>query len=484
MAKFRAAATVADGQAWRRREKIAKPPVFAPGWYYRGADFLAILAIPLTGSLLRQTTENLTRNLCFWTLLAVLAVLLIESHGGYRPGPLPGQVQPARLAIYCFLATSFAMLAAAVLLGHPHVLTRRWTEGDLILTPWLIGAARGVAGGRLAALRGAGEVPGPLVICHQDDPPDLAAALPRHQLPGRIAGVFRLAAAPGTAASGNWPEIPDAAALLAAVAERHIQDVIFIHHPALDRFADAAHQALLSDLLAYPVRIWLAFDLHPNLPCLFGEDAYKIVPLAAGELVNSHNLTKRVFDLVLGAALLALTAPVLMVTACLVRASGPGPVIFRQTRTGAQGRQFTVLKFRTMAYEPAQPFAQARPGDPRITKIGRFLRQTSLDELLQLVNVIKGDMSLVGPRPHAPETEVGGITFENAVQLYRLRHRVKPGITGLAQIRGERGATPELQMLERRLASDLEYIRSWSPWLDLSILLRTLKVVFARTNAC
>ena len=136
-----------------------------------------------------------------------------------------------------------------------------------------------------------------------------------------------------------------------------------------------------------------------------------------------------------------------------------------------------------MAHDPHRPFAQATRHDARVTRIGRFLRRTSLDELLQLFNVIRGNMSLVGPRPHAPETQVEGINFENAVRLYRLRHRVKPGMTGLAQIRGQRGETRAIDALEQRLASDLEYIQSWSLWLDISILLQTLPVVVAQTNA-
>ena len=201
------------------------------------------------------------------------------------------------------------------------------------------------------------------------------------------------------------------------------------------------------------------------------------------DLVSSVNFTKRAFDLAGSIVLLLLFSPLLLLSACLVKASGPGPVIFRQTRIGAHGRQFDVLKFRIMAHDPHRPVTQATRNDARITKIGRSLRRSSLDELLQLFNVIRGNMSLVGPRPHAPETQVEGINFENAVRLYRLRHRVKPGITGLAQIRGQRGETPAVRMLEQRLASDLEYIRSWSLWLDISIILQTLPVVLAQTNA-
>jgi lipopolysaccharide/colanic/teichoic acid biosynthesis glycosyltransferase len=136
-----------------------------------------------------------------------------------------------------------------------------------------------------------------------------------------------------------------------------------------------------------------------------------------------------------------------------------------------------------MNQTPGAPFAQAVPRDSRVTRIGRFLRRTSLDELLQLVNVIRGEMSLVGPRPHAPETQVQGVDFEQAVRFYQLRHRVKPGMTGLAQIRGQRGETRHLETLQSRIASDLEYIDSWSIWLDITILLRTLPTIYKQRNA-
>jgi lipopolysaccharide/colanic/teichoic acid biosynthesis glycosyltransferase len=206
------------------------------------------------------------------------------------------------------------------------------------------------------------------------------------------------------------------------------------------------------------------------------------MPLA-GEFVSSLNPTKRVFDVLAASLLLLALAPLLLIAAALVKASGDGPVIFRQSRIGAQGRIFIVLKFRTMVFAPGAPFAQAECYDTRVTRIGRFLRRSSLDELLQLINVIKGEMSLVGPRPHAPETAVEGVRFEDAVRLYRLRHRVKPGMTGLAQIRGQRGATPHVTTLEQRLASDLEYIHSWSLWLDVLILLRTIPAIVRPQNA-
>jgi lipopolysaccharide/colanic/teichoic acid biosynthesis glycosyltransferase len=210
---------------------------------------------------------------------------------------------------------------------------------------------------------------------------------------------------------------------------------------------------------------------------------YRLVPIVTDKFLNANNGIKRVFDVAAASLSLAVAAPLLMMCAVTIRASSPGPIIFRQLRTGALGRQFNVLKFRTMTHDPDRVFKQACPHDPRMTRIGRWLRRTSLDELPQLLNVIRGDMSLVGPRPHAPETQVEGMSFESALKLYQIRHRVKPGITGLAQIRGLRGATPALKNLEQRVASDLEYIQSWSIWLDLSILARTLPAVVRQTNA-
>jgi putative colanic acid biosynthesis UDP-glucose lipid carrier transferase len=150
-------------------------------------------------------------------------------------------------------------------------------------------------------------------------------------------------------------------------------------------------------------------------------------------------------------------------------------VIFRQTRYGANGEPIVVLKFRTMyVNEESGEVRQATRGDPRVTRIGRFLRKTSFDELPQLFNVLKGDMSLVGPRPHAVEhNEI----YRKVIARYMVRHKVKPGITGLAQVRGWRGETATMDKMAARVECDLEYINNWSLTLDVTIMLRTLKLV-------
>ncbi len=486
MAELHPAAGIDHVKPHSNQLRIVKLPEPSVGILFRLADFISILAVPLAGSLIRQSTENLQRNLCFWTLLSLTTVILIASHGGYRANQPKALRKQTGLAINCFLATSIAMLSMSILLGHSHILARRWTVADLIVTPFILGCVRATLTNVLAEGNTYTPASGPLVICYDLCPGDLTRALSEQQIPSQISGILRLSGRHSPGKTSSWPELPDIQTLLKTIRMKNIQDVVFVHHPELDVLATTLRQELLSELLAYPARIWLAFDVASNLPDVLRDSSgsCKIVPIVTDNLVTSLNLTKRAFDLAGSVIFLFLFAPVLLISACLVRASGPGPVIFRQIRTGAHGQQFTVLKFRTMAYDPFRPFAQAKQNDPRVTKIGRFLRRSSLDELLQLFNVLKGDMSLVGPRPHAPETQVEGINFENAVRLYRLRHRVKPGITGLAQIRGQRGETSAINMLEQRLASDLEYIQSWSLWLDISIMLQTLPMMIAKTNAC
>jgi exopolysaccharide biosynthesis polyprenyl glycosylphosphotransferase len=326
---------------------------------------------------------------------------------------------------------------------------------------------------------------GPVIICYDHCKASIRQALLEHQMGTQISGILYLAL-PASRPHAIARELPDIPSLLATIQSQSIQNVIFIHHPALDAIPAADRQDILSELLSFPIRIWLAFNIENELPDLLKSRSgnYRLVPLVTDQLITSQSFTKRMFDLTAGSILLMASLPFIMLAAILVWISGPGPVIYRQTRIGAHGHRFTMLKFRTMRHDPAAAFQQAARHDPRITRIGRFLRKTSLDEILQLINVLKGDMSLIGPRPHAPETRVEGLSFENAVKFYRLRHRVKPGVTGLAQIRGQRGETPAVQALEQRLASDLEYIETWSPWLDIWILLRTIPAVLRQTNAC
>ncbi|WP_316365171.1 undecaprenyl-phosphate glucose phosphotransferase [Candidatus Thiodiazotropha sp. CDECU1] len=198
-----------------------------------------------------------------------------------------------------------------------------------------------------------------------------------------------------------------------------------------------------------------------------------ILTLSETPLIGSHLLIKTIEDRVLAFLMMILVSPIMLITAIMIKAESPGPVFFRQVRTGWDGRNFNIWKFRSMQLHREEDgvVKQATREDPRVTRIGRFIRRTSIDELPQLFNVLAGQMSLVGPRPHALQHN---LEYSQRIEAYLARHRIKPGITGLAQIRGLRGETKDLKQMETRVKYDLEYINNWSLWLDLSILVRTV----------
>ena len=196
-------------------------------------------------------------------------------------------------------------------------------------------------------------------------------------------------------------------------------------------------------------------------------------------------IAKWVEDQILGWSVLLLTAPLMAVIAILIKWDSPGPVFFRQERYGFNNRVIKVLKFRTMHVEAEDRSGARRTveNDPRVTRIGHVLRRLSLDELPQIFNVLKGEMSFVGPRPHAVAMRVGDHLYHDVVAEYAQRHRVKPGVTGWAQINGLRGEVDSLEKGHARVQYDLYYIERWSLWFDLKILLLTLPAVVSRRNA-
>jgi putative colanic acid biosysnthesis UDP-glucose lipid carrier transferase len=185
---------------------------------------------------------------------------------------------------------------------------------------------------------------------------------------------------------------------------------------------------------------------------------------------------KRIFDIIFSSVVLAIIAIPLVIIAISIRLTSPGPVLFKQRRYGFRGEEIIVWKFRSMTVcEDAENVVQAKKNDPRVTKLGSFLRRMSLDELPQFINVLQGRMSVVGPRPHAVAHNE---FYRGQVKGYMLRHKVKPGITGLAQVNGYRGETDTLPKMEGRIQYDLNYIRSWSLWLDIKIVLLTIIMGF------
>ena len=246
---------------------------------------------------------------------------------------------------------------------------------------------------------------------------------------------------------------------------------------ALPQAADRRTQQIAARLEHLPVNLHIVTHIASDL--VDGEGRHQVSSLGPVGLIDVKTkpllgwgrVVKAVEDRVLALLLLVVCAPVMLAAAAAIRLEGKGPILFRQRRSGRNGRVIEVMKFRTMrVLEDGATVPQATRNDPRVTTVGRFLRRTSIDELPQLLNVLKGDMSLVGPRPHALAHDQ---QFTEIIERYPSRQQVNPGITGLAQVEGWRGEIETAEMLVKRLEKDLEYVNTWSLWLDLRILART-----------
>ena len=206
-----------------------------------------------------------------------------------------------------------------------------------------------------------------------------------------------------------------------------------------------------------------------------------VVGICETPFTGTNELVKRISDIVLASVILVLISPILLALAIGVKLSSPGPVIFKQRRNGLDGEEIIVYKFRSMrAMDNGAVVKQAQRGDPRITPFGAFIRKTSLDELPQFINVLQGRMSIVGPRPHAVAHNE---EYRKLIKAYMVRHKVKPGITGWAQVNGLRGETETIEKMQQRVEYDLEYLRNWTLGLDLQIIVRTVRVMLFDRNA-
>ncbi len=268
---------------------------------------------------------------------------------------------------------------------------------------------------------------------------------------------------------------------LVADARAGFIDRIYISFPMRAEERIRGVLAKLADTTAsvYIVPDFFVFQmLHSRWTDIGGLPA---VSVFENPLYGVDGLAKRLFDLVVSTLLLVVLAVPMLVVAMAIKLTSRGPVFFRQRRYGLDGEEILVWKFRSMTVcENGDNVAQATKHDSRVTPLGAFIRRTSIDELPQIFNVLAGSMSLVGPRPHAAAHNE---QYRKMIQGYMLRHKVKPGITGLAQVRGWRGETDTLEKMQRRVECDHEYIREWSLSLDLKILFRTAFVVLSRQNA-
>ncbi|HEX2625229.1 MAG TPA: exopolysaccharide biosynthesis polyprenyl glycosylphosphotransferase [Sphingomicrobium sp.] len=267
---------------------------------------------------------------------------------------------------------------------------------------------------------------------------------------------------------------------LAAMARNGEVDQVFISMPDLERerlrsIVDGLSEVAVDISLIPPQAVAYYPDYRPNLL-----GSIPVLTLWQRPFRDINQFVKRGEDLIIGGLMLLFALPVIALTALAIRMTSKGPVFFVQPRVGFNNEVIDVIKFRSM-YADRSDFkglATTTADDDRVTPVGKIIRRLSIDELPQLFNVVRGDMSIVGPRPHATHMKVGDKFYVDAVRGYAARHRVKPGITGLAQVRGLRGEIRTLDRAEKRVLLDKEYIERWSVWLDLRIMFATVRAVF------
>jgi putative colanic acid biosynthesis UDP-glucose lipid carrier transferase len=268
---------------------------------------------------------------------------------------------------------------------------------------------------------------------------------------------------------------------VAAYVREHGIQMIFIslpmaQQPRIRKLLDDLHDTTASIYFLPDVYIFdlmqARFDNVGGVP---------VVAICESPFYGVDSVVKNISDFVLAFLILILLLPFMLCIALAVKLTSPGPAVFKQRRYGLNGEEIIVYKFRSMTVSEDGPnIVQAQKNDQRLTRIGAFLRRTSLDELPQFLNVLQGRMSLVGPRPHAvAHNEL----YRKLIKGYMLRHKVKPGITGWAQVNGLRGETEDLEKMQARIEFDLHYLQNWSIWLDLWIIVRTVWVVLRRDNA-
>ncbi|MCM8612682.1 undecaprenyl-phosphate glucose phosphotransferase [Accumulibacter sp.] len=308
----------------------------------------------------------------------------------------------------------------------------------------------------------------------------LAAEIDRHPLLGiRMLGYFDDRSADrldvdAQLIKGDFGEV-------AEFARRNAIEIIYL---AVPMASQPRIVSLLDSLTDTTASVYFVPDVFVTELVQARMDAVGRVPVLAvcdTPFTGLNGTIKRAADIVLSLLILTLIAPLLLLVATMVRLDSPGSVIFRQRRYGLDGKEIIVYKFRSMSVcEDGPLVAQACRGDSRVTRAGAILRKTSLDELPQFINVLQGRMSIVGPRPHAVAHNE---TYRKLIKGYMVRHKVKPGITGWAQVNGYRGETQTLDKMEGRVAYDLEYLRNWSLKLDLYIIFRTAALVFRDAGA-
>ena len=467
-----------EAQLGARAFSPGSSPLKMMGGALLAADVAVVVVTACLAHVLRHGLEAISPEVASATLLAaVLMVNVFHLSGSYKKRLIaPASVQIARvLQGWCVVFVSLLILA--YLTKTSEQFSRLW-----VIT-WGVAAAIGLtavrvwAAARLVRWRRTGKLARTVAVVDLDG---RGVALARRLLQGsagemHLVGVFsaRLPAVQDGRRSG----IED---LLGLARLFRIDEVIVA-------VSDAEHGDLDATMLklgTIPTNV----RLSPHVPTLavpprdasflFGQP---VLTVCSRPLGDWSRVAKRAEDLLISSVAMIFVAPVAALVALAIKIDSPGPVLFRQHRLGFNNNVITVFKFRSMTHRPRDDdVAQARRSDPRVTRVGRFLRRTSLDELPQLLNVLRGDMSLVGPRPHAL---AHNDQYAALIDGYLGRHRVQPGITGWAQVNGFRGETDTLDKMQRRVEHDLAYTDDWSLALDIKILVMTVFTTLLGRNA-
>ncbi|WP_439817418.1 undecaprenyl-phosphate glucose phosphotransferase [Zavarzinia sp. CC-PAN008] len=439
---------------------------------------LACLAIAGTGA------DRVAIGLPF--AAAILHFLLADRSGLYRTEVLFRKQPPLLGSLQAWVLTGLLVAVGQVWLGVIAPQHEAWLLPWALGTPAALISARYFLAGTLDGLARAGLFADRVVIVGAGDQGQrLAQHL--HETKG---GQVRLLGFVDDRASRipNRPQghaiLGDVDALVAMIRANQVDEVVI----ALPWTAENRIAQLVARLSDTPVHVRLAPDLAG-----FGQEARQAVTVGGVTMLKLLDrpisgwqaFLKAAEDRVLAGFGLLLLSPLLLLIMALIKLDSRGPVFFKQKRYGFNCELIEVWKFRTMYADMADADArqQTTRDDPRVTPIGRILRKSSLDELPQLLNVLNGTMSIVGPRPHAVATKAAGRVFEEVVDSYAARHKVKPGITGWAQVNGWRGETDTVEKIQRRVEHDLFYIENWSLWFDIKVIALTVVALFKNENA-
>ncbi len=457
---------------------LGRTPVLMLSLGAEGTDFLIVQIAALVANSALQHGSSMSVIGIFGANAVGFACYFSFRHGGmYEISAMRNEIYVIKAMFVRWSALCLLLTFSAMLLHHSGDRARLW-----LLLFYSIGLTGFCAGRFLFAwlvrnwFAHGNHVHGIGIIGSGELAQNLATVLTANAAGSKLAGLFANDR-PAEASS------PRGITELLELAGQDVIDTVIIAEP--DMPADRL-RLLVQQLREQPLSIYLMPGPIALEPLRHSWQSDQILPginlfPLAGRPINEMSLfAKSAADRLMALLLLIALAPVMAICAAGIRISDPGPILFRQKRIGYKGREFMIFKFRTM-YMSARPNDKLTVrNDPRIFRFGMFLRKTSLDELPQLFNVLKGEMSLVGPRPHMPQATAAGRLYFEAVSDYAARHRVKPGITGWAQVNGWRGPTETIEQIKSRVAHDLYYIENWSLLLDVLIMFRTCFVLFGK----